>query len=184
MEATPSVPSSCAQKTKENSLEHSRATDNTTYLIAGADVTLHDAGKKCRGIQAHLSMELGWDNTFAQRRRLAPTVMMFPSGSSQVSPWRPEQSLRGVSERAPSLCEITVSQTKDGVMQSVVVVGHCVRHAVARYHHSASRQGSLDRHVHGGYVEHLKHDLCLALSVGLGAQDLYPALGWRQRSHW
>ena len=34
--------------------------------------------------RAHLSMKLGWDNTFAQRKRLAPTVVMFPSGSSEV----------------------------------------------------------------------------------------------------
>ena len=70
----------------------------------------------------------------------------------------------------------------DGVVDDVVD-GHCVRHAVAR-DHGANRQGSLDRHVHVGYVEHLKHDLRLALSVGLGAQNLYPALGWRQRGHW
>ena len=74
-------------------------------------------------------------------------------------------------------------------MQSIIIVdgvvdGHCVRHAVARDHHRAGRQSSLDRHVHGGYVERLKHDLRFALSVGLGAQNLYPVLGWRQRSHW
>ena len=33
---------------------------------------------------AAVLVKLGWNNTFAQRKRLAPTVMMFPSGSSQV----------------------------------------------------------------------------------------------------
>ena len=74
-------------------------------------------------------------------------------------------------------------------MQSITIIddvvdGHCVRHAVARDHLRAGRQGSLDRHVHVGYPEALKYDLRLALSVGQGAQNLYPALGWRQRSHW
>merc|ERR1719502_2409831 len=31
---------------------------------------------------ASLPMKLGWNNTSAQRKRSAPTVMMFPSGSS------------------------------------------------------------------------------------------------------
>merc|ERR1711868_129736 len=31
---------------------------------------------------ASLTMKLGWNNTSAQRKRSAPTVMMFPSGSS------------------------------------------------------------------------------------------------------
>ena len=83
--------------------------------------------------------------------------------------------LRGGGERVPSRCKITVSQTKDGVLQSVTVVdgvvdGHSVRHAVARDHQSASRQGSLDRHVHGGHAERLNHDLRLALSFGLGVE--------------
>ena len=52
-----------------------------------------------------------------------------------------------------------------------------MRHAVARDHHRAGRHGSLDRHVHGGYVERLKHDLRLALSDALGAQNSYPDPG-------
>ena len=57
------------------------------------------------------------------------------------------------------LCKITSSQikTKDGVRQSVTV----------------QRQDSLDRHVHGGHVESLLHDLRHALSVGLGVQGSF-----------
>ena len=123
----------------------------------------------------------------------------------------------------------------------IFVDGHCVRNAVTRVHHTfrrASRndqeQDSLGRHVRGGHLERLKHDLRHALSVSLGyqksfreqkgmifrrnpefvvecsmpdvlhvvpirddtvldqrsrqtrrsdAQHVYPALGWRHRSH-
>ena len=33
---------------------------------------------------ASLAVKFGWDNTVARRKRLAPAVMMSPSGSSQT----------------------------------------------------------------------------------------------------
>ena len=74
------------------------------------------------------------------------------------------------------LCRITASRKKDGMMESKTFVdGHCMRNAATRVHHTVRRasrseqeQDSLGRHVHGGHVERLKHDLRHALSVSLG----------------
>ena len=48
---------------------------NKNRVLADANVTFHD----------HLLVRLGCNNTPAHRRRTAPPVVMFPSGSSWVS---------------------------------------------------------------------------------------------------
>ena len=60
--------------------------DNTAlaYDCADAHVTLHIAlEKKCRGVPpASLPVDFGRNNTSEQRKCLAQTVMMFPSGGA------------------------------------------------------------------------------------------------------
>ena len=61
--------------------EHARATCDTAYTLVDADVTLLEAQEKIVASQAE---KLIWINISAKRKRSAPTVMMFSSGSTQV----------------------------------------------------------------------------------------------------
>ena len=65
-------------------------------------------------------------------------------------------------------------QTQDCMGQSVTLVDwHGVRHAIPGIHDDAcgaAGQKSLNSHLHRRHIEGLEHDLCHALSVGLGIQ--------------
>ena len=66
--------------------EHGRATCDTAYTLVDADVTLHEAQERIdvNSPLASQAEKLIWNNTSAKRKRSAPTVMMFSSGSTEV----------------------------------------------------------------------------------------------------
>ena len=74
----------CAHK-KNNSVRHGRATDNTTLAyISWRMSTLRFLMLERRVVEpagSFINDKLGWDKTFAQRRRLAPTVTSFRLGA-------------------------------------------------------------------------------------------------------
>ena len=83
-ETMSSVPSSCSQKSLGTWSCHLTARHGA-QLFADVNVTLHVVLERSVVESAALvPMKLGWSNTSAQRKRVPPTVMMFPSGSTKV----------------------------------------------------------------------------------------------------
>ena len=162
MEQTPSAPSSCAQRSIGTWSFHLR-TRHWRLTNSLRMSTSHFMKEVSWTPLASLPVKLGWKNTFTQRKRSAPSMMMFPSGEHRsllLVNFRSRFELcvivqacvaqflfdipsnlllSGGGERESSLsevlheilCEVTASQTKDGVMWSKTAVdGHCVQHIV------------------------------------------------------
>ena len=60
-------------------------TRHGVQILAEINVALRDVlQKSVLDLPASLPMKLGWNNNPTQRKRSAPTVLMFPSGSSSL----------------------------------------------------------------------------------------------------
>ena len=85
--------------------------------------------------------------------------------------------LCGGSERVPSLrevhhvmlCNITASQTKNGVQSVTFVDGHFVRHTVTEVHHDVRRASRNARDSLGLHVSHMVCVMRSRLALGLRA---------------
>ena len=84
MEPTRSIPSSCVPQSL-GTWSCQMTTRHGVHILAVINVALRDVSERSvLDPLASLPMKLGWADTSMQRKRSAPTVLMFPSGSSSL----------------------------------------------------------------------------------------------------
>ena len=127
-------------------------------LFADVNVTHHDVWREIsKNPLAYLSMKYCWSNTSAQWKRLASTVMMFPSGSTRLI----TSALRHDRRE-----EDYALETEDGQCASLLCA--IVRDTPKCPLGFLTRQGQISPtcNVHGGRVRRHRQELHEAFTVG------------------
>ena len=90
-------------------------------------------------------MDFGWIDTFAQREHLALTVIMFPSGSSQVSLVTSTKKIHRDGENAVSSLQMSASNFMTSWAECVVEsVGSFTREICVEHYFDAIEAFSAD----------------------------------------